>query len=156
MSSSEVSGRERFHAFMESVEQQNKAEEECEQRLEENGYDSDDPEQWGPYYWSAEKENASLKGTDPSLKDKVVDNVKYYTFKASRSVNFAGDVVVHMLGLNQSKYQWMVDLVEREAQEQADAERHFQQREEMKRERRLQKEKAKFEKVSKTEEANKV
>uniref|UniRef100_A0A7S3PRD9 Uncharacterized protein n=1 Tax=Aplanochytrium stocchinoi TaxID=215587 RepID=A0A7S3PRD9_9STRA len=133
-----ATGRERFYEFMEETER------EQEKEKVDDGYDSDDPESWGPYYWSTD-ENGTLQKIDASAKDKVVDNIKYYSFKASRGVNFAGEVLINFFGLDQSKYQWMIDQIEREQHEEEEARLHFEQREELKRKKNMEKEKEEIE-----------
>ena len=41
------------------------------------------------------------------------DNMWRITGEFCVDVNFAGEVLVHFFGLNQSRYQWMIDLAKR-------------------------------------------
>eukprot|EP00924_Labyrinthula_sp_SR-Ha-C_P010086 snap_masked-scaffold_40-processed-gene-1.24-mRNA-1 protein AED:1.00 eAED:1.00 QI:0/-1/0/0/-1/1/1/0/114 len=72
--------------------------------------DSDDPELWGPYYWNEEKSSVSTGR-------KVMDQVKYASFKTFRGLSFTGEVLFHFFGLNKSKYQWVADVVEKQKDE---------------------------------------
>lgn len=47
--------------------------------VEEDDYNSDDPENWGPYYWSEQDEQGR-----PLPPKRVWDNVRYYSFKGFR------------------------------------------------------------------------
>jgi len=48
-------------------------------------------------------------------------------------MEFAGEVLAEFFGLNQSKYQWVIDQMEREREEKAQAELEEQQRRELRR-----------------------
>mmetsp|Transcript_10979 Transcript_10979/g.18692 ORF Transcript_10979/g.18692 Transcript_10979/m.18692 type:complete len:145 (+) Transcript_10979:79-513(+) len=78
---------------------------------DDEGYDSDDPERWGPYYWSNANNAATL---NVSPKTKAWDYMKFASFKTYRNLNFAGEVLVHFFGLDSSPYQWMMDAEEKD------------------------------------------
>ena len=58
-------------------------------------YDSDDPEAWGPYYWSSD-ERASSAG----VAGRAWDAAKWSAFKTYRAMDFAGLVLIDFFGLN--------------------------------------------------------
>ena len=102
-------------------------------------YDSDDPEAWGPYYWSSD-ERASSAG----VAGRAWDAAKWSAFKTYRAMDFAGLVLIDFFGLNHSRYQWVVDAAEREKREQEQEELEERQREGLRRAQREREEAAKL------------
>lgn len=64
-----------------------------EDEMSTSSLDSDDPETWGPYYWSNKTNcsgdscelNFDKENINVSAPKKVADNLKFYTFKTYRS-----------------------------------------------------------------------
>mmetsp|Transcript_11269 Transcript_11269/g.24229 ORF Transcript_11269/g.24229 Transcript_11269/m.24229 type:complete len:128 (-) Transcript_11269:108-491(-) len=81
---------------------------EDESDSDDEAYDSEDPERWGPYYWNGDREE------NIGLQTKAKDYVKYASFKTLRHLTFAGDVMVHFFGLNNWGNQWLIDSIEKE------------------------------------------
>ncbi len=104
----------------------------------EGGYDTDDPERWGPYYWSDEQ----IK-KDAIISTKAKDYAKFAAFKTMRKLNFAGQVLVHFFGLHNNSYQWVVDVVEREKRREEEQKLYQRQREELEEQHRVDKYNAK-------------
>ena len=78
--------------------------------LEESAYDSDDPRSFGgPYYWDLYNHNVSIF-------KKIRDYVRLFIFYIIRSVGFFLLVMQHFFGLNKSRFQWAVDLAEKEVE----------------------------------------
>ena len=90
-------------------------------------YDSDDPERFGPYYWT-DSERKDTAGASVYL----LDNAKWTAFKIWRGMDFAGLVLLDFFGLNKSRYQWVVDAAEREEREKEQRELEERQRKELK------------------------
>ena len=101
------------------------------------GYDSDDPEAWGPYYWSDEARRESAGAAE-----RAWDAAKYAAFKSYRAMDFAGLVLLDFFGLNQSRYQWVLDAAEREKRQKEQEELEESQREELRRAQREKEETA--------------
>ena len=64
-------------------------------------YDSEDADNWGPYYWG--------ELDDATVSRKTWDNVKYASFIAFRKLHFAGEVMTSFFGLNEDEHQWAID-----------------------------------------------
>lgn len=83
----------------------------CDRRLFDfaEEYDSDDPRSMGgPYYWMV-----TTPAVNASISTKLYDIVRYCTFYLGRFLGFLLLVITHFFGF-QSRFQWAVDLVERE------------------------------------------
>jgi hypothetical protein len=75
--------------------------------LGDDPYDSDDPRSFGgEYFWNA--------GRPASLFRKGRDYCRYLLFHLFRMLGFIVLVVQNFFGLNHSRFQWAVDLLEQE------------------------------------------
>lgn len=81
---------------------------EKDRQLRESGYDSDDPRSLGgEFYWGM------ANGAQRSPGAKLLDWVRFAAFHLYRALGFCALVVLHFFGF-QSRFQWAVDLVEKE------------------------------------------
>lgn len=70
-------------------------------------YDSDDPRSFGgPYYWNSPKRTGLCK--------RSLDLTRLAAFRFARAVSFVALVAAHFFGWNRSRFQWAVDLVDKE------------------------------------------
>ena len=87
--------------------------EEFEQELLRDGddpYDSDDPRSFGGEYYWTQAGGSNNVGVPVRLRD----NCRWMTFHVYRAGGFVLLVLQHFFGLNKSRFQWAVDLVESE------------------------------------------
>jgi len=101
---------EEAHSSEEEIDEENKdvAFEEELLRAGDDPYDSDDPRSLGgEYYWNANEQQASLSR-------RARDNCRYGAFHIYRAASFFLLVFQYFFGLNKSRFQWAVDLVEKE------------------------------------------
>ncbi|KAH9261497.1 hypothetical protein BASA81_000153 [Batrachochytrium salamandrivorans] len=79
-----------------------------DRQLRDLGYDSDDPRSFGgEFYWGMGD------GAQSSIATKLYDLVRFVVFHLYRALGFCGLVVLHFFGF-QSRFQWALDLVEKE------------------------------------------
>jgi hypothetical protein len=72
-------------------------------------YDSDDPRSFGgKFYW----DDATLSKVN--FLTKVKDNTRFVFFHVLRAIGFFILVLQHFFGFNKSRFQWALDLVEKE------------------------------------------
>ena len=50
----------------------------------------------------------------PGIGTRLWHNAKYGAFRAYRGLDYTGLVLVHFFGLNNHRYQWMLDIADRE------------------------------------------
>ncbi|KAJ1452824.1 hypothetical protein M885DRAFT_588899 [Pelagophyceae sp. CCMP2097] len=72
--------------------------------------------EFGPYYWQAADRSVRV-----SPRRKVGHYLWWATEKTLRGSEFVGEVVANILGMNDSKYQWVIDAMEEDARKERQA-----------------------------------
>jgi len=80
-----------------------------------NSYDSDDPRSFGgEYYWDRTTDLGRQDNAQVTVRRVFSDHVRLWVFHLLRAFGFIILVLQHFFGLNHSRFQWAVDLVEQE------------------------------------------
>jgi hypothetical protein len=99
-------------------------------------------------------ENSSSSFSLFSLSEKVLEWLVWSGEKTFDGMEFAGEVLANVLGLTQSKYQWMIDMAEREKEEKRLRKIEERQRRQLKLEQLLKEEQMKLAALEKGESIN--
>ena len=70
------------------------------------------PEEEPVYYWDDDFEGNS----DELDKEKVWHNIHSMGYSTFKGMEFAGEIAANFFGLNQSKYQWIIDAKKKKKQ----------------------------------------
>ena len=79
--------------------------------------DDIDLEPPAPYYWDEDTEIE-----EPTQKQILGHNLHWLGMKIFWGADFAGNILADLLGLNNSKYQWVIELKEKEEREKRERE----------------------------------
>eukprot|EP01029_Cantina_marsupialis_P028894 TRINITY_DN778144_c0_g1_i1.p1 TRINITY_DN778144_c0_g1~~TRINITY_DN778144_c0_g1_i1.p1 ORF type:complete len:133 (-),score=53.99 TRINITY_DN778144_c0_g1_i1:190-588(-) len=94
-----------------------------------------------PYYWEIEQQE------EPSAAVKGWHHVHWFGMKVFNGLEFCGEVVAEFLGLNDSKFQYVIDQMEREKERNLEFELEMKQRDKLIKEAALKKQNEKLKKM---------
>ena len=97
----------------------------------------EEPEEEPVYYWDDDFDgNPDELGT----KEKVWHNIHSMGYSTFKGMEFAGEIAANFFGLNQSKYQWIIDAKKKEEAEKERALLEYRQRKWLLEQRKLKRE----------------
>ena len=104
----------------------------------------EEPEEEPVYYWDDD-----FDGNPEELdtKEKVWHNVHSMGYSTFKGMEFAGEIAANFFGLNQSKYQWIIDAKRKEEAEKERALLEYRQRKWLLEQRKLKREKERREEM---------
>ena len=96
------------------------------------------PEEEPVYYWDDDFEG---NPDELEAKEKVWHNIHSMGYSTFKGMEFAGEIAANFFGLNQSKYQWIIDAKKKEEAEKERALLEYRQRKWLLEQRKLKREK---------------
>ena len=84
-----------------------------------------------PYYWEGQPEEVAQKEAELPWWSKALQNIQYYGEIALDKGEMVGEVIANVLGLTESRYQYVIDSLEYEESERQRLEAEEREREEL-------------------------